>query len=411
MIEILNTYDESISDEHLKEIKELPKNVRQIGEVSSGNKKIFIEDYVYTYLYQYASSDMDNSQIAVLLGKYYRYENQKVFLISGAVQGKYFLHNKSGIILTSETWTYIYDKIKEYFDDYKIIGWMFSNPGYSINLSEGLIKAHTDNFPGTDRLLLVMDPLEKESGFYLYERQKLRKQNGYYIYYERNEKMHQYMLSYKISNKKNEPEEEEEVIVNFRKQVQNRKQEVYHKKLINMLYVTSGALAIIVLVIGAALLNNYDKMRNLETTLNNLTHTLSSNSRDNREEDTLMTEEEGDDLEGDQQEENNEQERDIQENSPPNDEQETSQQESEPEELESQETEFQEVENSSEPEVQEVIQQELIEYTIQEGDTLAQICFRLYNNSLKMGEIMEINGINNPDKIYIGQSIKLPNPN
>ena len=46
---------------------DLPKNVRQIGEPEE-NRKIYIEDYVITYLKRFAKEEALNSRIAVLLG-------------------------------------------------------------------------------------------------------------------------------------------------------------------------------------------------------------------------------------------------------------------------------------------------------------------------------------------------------
>lgn len=395
MIEILNTYDQVSEKDDIRKLSNLPKNLRQIGEVNS-KKKIYIEDYVYTYLNQYASSDVENSQIAVLLGHYYKHEGEKIILISGAVQAKYFLHN-STIEFTNETWTYIYDKIKEFFDDYAIVGWMYSHPGFSTGINEKIKKLHNDNFPGNDKVLYIIDPVEKEDGFYLNEQRKLSLQEGYYIYYERNKKMHNYMLSYRINEEKLEPEPEEEVVVNYRRQVRNRKQEVYHRKLINMLYVTSGALVIIVLVIGIALMNNYDKMKNMETTLNKLTNNINhSNDSNDKNEDNETDDGVIDDEETNKTGEtiNNIVENTGDENI---EEQNDSQQENQRDE---QENNSQPVDNT----------QNYKTYTIQEGDTLAIICYKFYNSSAKMSELLELNNIEEPNKIYVGQKIILPQP-
>lgn len=380
MIEILNTYEQN-SDEDLQSLKQLPRNIRQIGEINE-SKKIFIEDYVYTYLCQYASSDLRDSQIAILLGHYYRYNDEKVLLISGTVQAKYFFNDDSGIVLTAETWTYIYDKIKEFFEDDEIVGWMYSHPGYSIGVNEQMTDLHMNHFTGSDKVLFVIDPVEKENAFYLYDKDKLKLQEGYYIYYERNERMHQYMLNYRISDEKKAAEPEEDVVFHFRRHISNRKQEVYHKKLVNMLYVTSGALAIIVLVIGVALMNNYDKMKNLETSMAHLSEALSGTSQ---VEDEPMIEV-GEDIE-ETQETVDEAESKIEAST----------------QNEGIEAEPDEMPPASSDRIYE-------EYVVQSGDTLAQICFRTYNNMDMIEQLLEINGIENPNKIYTGQTLLLPQP-
>ena len=70
MIEIV--YDEANemmrSSDRVK--YELPKNIRQVGN-APGNYKIYVEDYVMTYLRRIASPGNMNCRGAILLGKVY----------------------------------------------------------------------------------------------------------------------------------------------------------------------------------------------------------------------------------------------------------------------------------------------------------------------------------------------------
>lgn len=390
MIEILNTYDETNSDEKLNELHQLPKNVRQIGEVS-GIKKIFIEDYVYTYLNQYANSDKENPQIAILLGKYYKHKNEKILLISASVKTNNYSNEKNEIELTNETWAYIYEKAKEFFEEYEILGWMFSHPGYSIGITENIEKIHVNNFIESNKALMIIDPVEKENAFYIYEQNRLKYQTGYYIYYERNERMHKYMLKNPIIIKKENPEPEEEVLINYKKHLQNRRQEVYHKRLINMLYVASGTLVVIVLVIGIALLNNYDKMRNLEVAMSNLTNDFMN--KDNKQVQDIN-------IQGG---ENNKVIEDINNTTMENNDKLNNQQE----DKKNEEKQILQ-QNNFTIETETTQSNEYIHYIVEKGDTLVKIMFKFYNNTNKLKEIQEINKISNPDIIYIGQKLALP---
>jgi nucleoid-associated protein YgaU len=47
-------------------------------------------------------------------------------------------------------------------------------------------------------------------------------------------------------------------------------------------------------------------------------------------------------------------------------------------------------------------------YTIQSGDNLSKIAKRFYGSANKYGEIAQANGIDNPDKIQVGQDLNLP---
>ena len=57
-----------------------------------------------------------------------------------------------------------------------------------------LKKIHLDNFAGSMKTLYLIDTVEKEENFYLYENGELKKQKGYVCFYERNYEMQEYML-------------------------------------------------------------------------------------------------------------------------------------------------------------------------------------------------------------------------
>lgn len=59
-----------------------PKNIKQIGEVSS-DKKIYIEDYAFTYINSIAYNNPSDSQAGVLLGENQTDGDENVFLLRG----------------------------------------------------------------------------------------------------------------------------------------------------------------------------------------------------------------------------------------------------------------------------------------------------------------------------------------
>ena len=67
--------------------RQFPKNVRQIGNVCD-EPKIYVEDYVDTYLNQLRMKAMDMPVGAVFTGEIQRVEEQDVVYISGALQMK-----------------------------------------------------------------------------------------------------------------------------------------------------------------------------------------------------------------------------------------------------------------------------------------------------------------------------------
>lgn len=220
MVEI--KYDESKS--HLK----LPKNIRQIGRPDN-RIKIYVEDYVVTYLNQVAQEMPQEERLAILLGDTALDEDTTVVFVSGAVAARQVNIQDEHIGFTSGIWSSIYDDIKKYFGETKVIGWFLTRPGKSLRITEKITKLHVDNFPGDGKTLFVADPLDDDEAFYIYRGGELVRQEGYYIYYERNEAMQNYMVE--AGHEKTPLEDAVNTVSEAREKLAQHKQEISAKKL------------------------------------------------------------------------------------------------------------------------------------------------------------------------------------
>ena len=173
MIEII--YDSSKENESEKKIEniglKLPKNIRQIGS-PSGNKRIYIEDYVITYLNYIARPGSTHARGAILLGEKKRSDVGDIIFISGAVDAQNLEFDMDECEFTQEIWADIYEQAKENFPDLNVMGWFLSRMGFSTALNEKIEKLHFDNFPGNDKVLYVTDSLESEDAFYMHNMNK-----------------------------------------------------------------------------------------------------------------------------------------------------------------------------------------------------------------------------------------------
>ena len=70
-----------------------------------------------------------------------------------------------------------------------------------MELTPAVEAAHRKYFAGRDKILMLIDILEGEELFFIYEQGYLQKREGYYIYYEKNLAMQEYM-SYKREEEK-----------------------------------------------------------------------------------------------------------------------------------------------------------------------------------------------------------------
>lgn len=399
MIEIIysnENREESGKDTGIK----LPKNIRQIGD-DDGNKKIYIEDYVMTYIGKLWELPLDSAVIGVLLGKVKRSNGNTYLFASGAIQVNNAEKDGRKILFSDETWTSIYEDIKKYFNDLEIVGWFLAGGDTGIEIDESLFRTHIDNFAGIDKALLLIDPIEKEEEFYFYEGGKLTKQKGYYIYYERNEQMQAYMVETK-QGKKVDTVTYDRVPGNFRSIIQEKKENTSQKRLVAMLYSACTFLAVVVLVIGITMMNNYDKMRSMEESLDALTKNL---LKINVETSNPLNEWETDLAEAST-------EQVIVEVVEGN--VETTTQVAETEEVTTTVVETTEVLETTTASIEPVVEptaptvSEVSYHVVQPGESLIAISIAVYQTDTMVDEIKEMNGIEDEDKIYAGQKLQLP---
>lgn len=193
MIEIICREDLQKEEEKVNESSIcLPKNIRQVGS-PRGRHKIYIEDYVYTYLHTMAQKK--ESCAAVFLGKSQVIKDIRYTFICGAVECGAAVFQWDNICLDDSFWEYIYKEEKHYFPETEIVGWFLGKNGQAMELSPVVESAHRKYFAGRDKILMLMDVLEDEEIFFVYEQGYLQKREGYYIYYEKNIAMQEYMVS------------------------------------------------------------------------------------------------------------------------------------------------------------------------------------------------------------------------
>lgn len=399
----------------------LPKNIRQIG-MPSEKKKIYIEDYVMSYLNQMAEKNDAPFHAAILLGYIKKSDTGTYVFVSGAVNAMEKAAESNRLIFTDIVWTSIYDTVKQYFDSLEIVGWFYSLPGFSAELTEEMNRIHRENFAGNDKIFFLVDSLEKEENIFSFESGTLIKQSGYYIYYERNEAMQEYMISLREKTE-TEPVKEvgDEAIKHFREIIRERKEESNQKKMMNFMYASSTFLVLIVVAIGITMINNYDKMKNMEEALAVISNAVAvENDEDSwtqsENEESIVEEEnqqaadssdsipvqnvEGQVEKEDSQETEEEDEANVSENSAAGEQNEESNQNNEESSVESSE-------KKEEDKVSEAASQPT-EYTVKTGDTLASISKNYYGTNDMVEQICEQNGIEDGDQIFAGQKLILP---
>ena len=416
MIEFV--YKENAKDTGPELKLDLPKNVRQIGEPEE-NRKIYIEDYVVTYLKRFAKEEALSSRMAILLGSSERMGGIPYLFIKSAVALKELEYSEGGIPFTDEVWAQVYSTIKEYFPMQDILGWFLSVPGYPMELDPGLAKIHVNYFGGVDKVLLVAEPTDGDEDFFAYENGRLTRQKGYYIFYTRNEEMQRYMIDTGDGESIDEQEHfEDRAIKSFRTIVQEKKEISGQKRVMTFLYTASTFLVMVVLVIGITLINNYEKMEGLEVTLSNISRTLESQEdteiayAENAavQEEAEAEEAVSPDTAEQPQEAGEQTEQPQAETGQTGQAQEEAAEQPQPEQPEQTQPEAEQPQAEEAQETQEAASQSAVPetYVVQQGDTLLKISRKIYGGDDQIDAICSLNGIDDSDHILVGQKLLLP---
>ena len=275
-----------------------PSNIKQIGSIED-DIKIYMEDYVFTYLHQYAKSGGNEERLAILMGKFIEKDDVKYVVISGAIQGKYTQNNNGTEQFTEDSWKYIKQQMDTYFSGLIIVGWVHTQPGYGAFLMSKDEEFHKAFFLNGFEVLFVIDPLDKDDAFFIFNRNKksLRESKGYFIYYDKNERMQDYMIENSLVRTRTELEEEQQRVfkeneVEFQRnfnskapendrmdaakkirgvlrkheQQQNEKTAARYTLLAGV----SAALCISCLTMGISILNSQDRIKRLETEISSV---------------------------------------------------------------------------------------------------------------------------------------------
>ncbi|MBD9305002.1 MAG: LysM peptidoglycan-binding domain-containing protein [Lachnospira sp.] len=412
MIEIIcNKDDSDKSEENPKDNNTCirrPKNIKQIGDISS-DKKIYIEDYAFTYINSIAYNSPQEEQAGVLLGELAKEGNERCVFVKGVIKAALGDTSDTGIYFNENIWNKIYSDTEKYFPDLSVVGWFAVMPEVTDERMARLKKLHLDNFAGNMKTLYLVDTVEKEEHFYLYENGTLKRQKGYVCFYERNYEMQEYMLE-RSEKKSCEDASDDRVIRNIRNVIREKEELKEQRKSGSFMYGVSAFLVVVIIVIGINLMNNYEKMRRLNQSVDNLMNQLEGNERGGQDGDdngVHDSEASGDisvdgnaikvnRLSGDVYP--------LEENSTSD----KTERKTESDNKAASETTQAISESETDASVSSVKTDSYSMYTVKQGDTLMGICKRYYGTTTKYQEVMQYNGLDDSDMLYIGQQIKLP---
>ena len=418
--------------------RQIPKNVRQIGNVSD-SPKIYVEDYVDTFFLQLSEKSEKEKQPegAFLIGEMQKQDNEEYIYIYGAIKIKELKKEGGEYLISDKIWKCGCEECSQYFEEGEIIGWFVTEHDLQLAPGSVNVKLHKKLFPKKNTVLVMKDSANQEDVFFVHKLGDLMEIGGHYTYYEKNPCMQNYMIASRKKNGAVATESvEDKAAQNFRNLARERGQHRRRRlgKTGGMIYAVSTGLVLILIIMGVSMLNNFDKMKSVQSKLQNLTgatqetgnivntvtsgqtakvETQDQSGAESETEIQHTTQEEAGQQEADQEEEGGNQST-GEETAGAGDEENASEaantsaaksEETEP--VQEASASVKAAGTSAEATTSDANGSDGV-YVVEKGDTLAIISRKMYGDINHVDAICRMNGLNDGNLIYIGQKLLLP---
>ena len=394
--------------------RQLPKNVRQIGNVSD-SPKIYVEDYVDTFFAQLCEKCEKGGKKpigAFLIGDIQTGTDEEYVYIYGAVQMHELKMSGNEYVIDENTWRCAYEDCKQFFEDGEMLGWFVAHPGVPLTPEPSTVKLHKKSFPKKNTVFIMKDPVEKDETYYVHKMNDLMEIGGHYTYYEKNPCMQNYMISSRKKNGVSSTETvEDRAAKDFRNMVRTRGERQRQKKTGNLMYAASAALVLIVIVMGVTMMSSFDRMKSVQSTLNSLTgKTDTVETQETSGQVTAVTSDGETETDGENSEKSESGQADDENASKDTGNSRTDSPETDADTGNEDEPGQTDQDTADTPDSGTGTSENGSDgiYVVEEGDTLAIISRKMYGDVTHVDAICRMNGITDGNLIYVGQKLLLP---
>lgn len=168
--------------EELTSSVQLPVNFLSFGEIENDDVKVYIKQTVYKALEKLASSDTSKELGSIIIGDFSQEMGKMNVIISDYIEAKYTDASASTLTFTHETWDYVHSEHEKLYPNKKIVGWQHTHPNYGIFLSNYDLFIQENFFNMPFQVAYVIDPVHNTRGFFQWKDGKITKLKGFYIY-------------------------------------------------------------------------------------------------------------------------------------------------------------------------------------------------------------------------------------
>ena len=406
MAEREETMIEIIQEENWGDIQDrrgLPKNIKQVG-LSDAGDRIYIENAAYQKMHPHGQCA--EKMVYVMLGRFDDFAGHTCIFVEDVVKMNEVEFCGKLPVWNDDSWGYLYRKIRPEHENMIIVGWAVDICGQLPSMTAQLERVHQTYFGGIHQILLLMDTLEREEAFFSNRNGYLKRREGFYIYYDKTIpsrmeaaiealKGEETMRENHFLHREEKASEREE---HYRDYLNARSGERYSQQPNNKsAYSSTLLLLVVILALGYSSFQNHQKMESMERALNQIELQAAMQTEVGQEE--VVTVE---DVMGNVTSSQIVQETQSEVTQVP-----TTQTQTFPS-TETQQSTQVIMEQTTQTMIETNTYLEQGYYVVQQGDSLANICREIYHTTAMMDKLCEINNIDNPDAIYAGQRLTLP---
>ncbi|MGE5417187.1 MAG: Mov34/MPN/PAD-1 family protein [Acidobacteriota bacterium] len=173
----------------LADKRRLPVGPEPAGQGSTlmfwGDKdqsKMYISWEVLKTIIEHAESSLEREIGGFLLGTECMAEHRPCLDIKQAIKACNTIENAASITFTHATWERFGQEHAQQWPNYGVAGWYHSHPGFGVFLSEYDLFIHRNFFNAPFHVALVIDPIDREIGFFIWRDNDVRLADGFAVY-------------------------------------------------------------------------------------------------------------------------------------------------------------------------------------------------------------------------------------
>lgn len=223
---------------------ELPKNIRQIGEIQ-GEEKVYLEDYVMTCIHKKEPQEKDG-YLGIFYGEQKCDEDGTYVFVRGILEAP-------GDEGEDEFKAHLEEQQKKYFPDWEVQGCCVIG-----QYPTGRMKFVEAAVP--DSVQLIYHLQEQEEHLYWTMEGRYKRIKGYFIFYEQNRRMQQYLEDQFREDSVEKESLPDKAIKSFREKVREKS----GVRTGSMLKLAGSFFVVTVLVIGAIAVTRMDDIRRVQ---------------------------------------------------------------------------------------------------------------------------------------------------